>query len=122
MIRISGFAPKRRWRFKQNFKFKRNPVSPSKQITLLTLLFCPGGVSYCACPPGYTSDPATGRCVDVNECLVSFPSACGRGAKCTNNEGSFSCQCGPGMTGDPVKGVCEPVRVTCSTASGNDCR
>ena len=52
-----------------------------------------GGVSYCACPTGYQPDPSgSGRCVDVDECRVSFPRACGEGAVCTNTQGSYTCQ------------------------------
>ena len=77
-----------------------------------------GGVSYCACPTGYQPDPTgTGRCVDVDECRVSFPKACGEGAVCTNTQGSYTCQCPDGLSGDPSVGVCLPIRAACVTSA-----
>ena len=77
-----------------------------------------GGVSYCACPTGYQPDPSgSGRCVDVDECRVSFPKACGEGAVCTNTQGSYTCQCPDGLSGDPSVGVCLPIRTACVTSA-----
>ena len=47
-----------------------------------------GGVSYCACPPGFQPGPDN-KCTDVDECTSGLGSPCGRGATCTNIEGVF---------------------------------
>ena len=78
-----------------------------------------GGVSYCACPPGYRPG-ADGGCEDVNECTESLLRPCGLGALCENKPGSFSCTCPPGSTGDAYNSVCTAVRTKCT--SDNQCR
>ncbi len=79
-----------------------------------------GGVSYCACPPGYEVNPTSGKCEDVNECRTSFPRACANGAICENNPGSYTCYCLEGSEGDAYSGACVPVRASC--ANNAQCR
>ena len=71
-----------------------------------------GGVSYCACPPGYQTS-ASGECVDVNECTSGLASPCAKGAQCANKEGSFTCSCPSGTSGDPYNGLCQTLRLPC---------
>ena len=75
-----------------------------------------GGVSYCACPPGFQPGPDN-VCTDVNECTNGLGSPCGRGATCTNTEGSFQCACPSGTSGDAHNGICQPLRLRCTTNS-----
>lgn len=49
------------------------------------------------CRDGYEGNPHDG-CFDIDECL--HPNACGNGAICINEEGSYRCDCPPGFSGD----------------------
>jgi Calcium-binding EGF domain. len=90
---------------------KELPFSCSKEKP------CPGseqcvrdefvGSSVCICQRGYTRDPETGKCRDINECLeLRDKPACGLNAVCRNLPGSYECQCPPGFNGNPFA-LCE---------------
>ena len=70
-----------------------------------------GGVSYCACPSGYSSNP-DGSCQDINEC--EDVTICGQNAICQNTPGSHRCLCPKGMTGNAYGGVCSALQSTCT--------
>ncbi|XP_047739052.1 fibrillin-1 [Hyalella azteca] len=56
----------------------------------------------CVCQSGFTRDPSTGQCRDINECIEnSFGSVCGVNAICKNLPGIYECQCPPSMVGNP---------------------
>ncbi|RUS86242.1 hypothetical protein EGW08_005984, partial [Elysia chlorotica] len=57
-----------------------------------------------ACPAGFTAD--SGRCKDVNECLVS--TTCPKNSLCTNTIGSYMCTCNAGFRKDS-SGNCNDV-------------
>lgn len=100
-----------------------------------------GGVSYCACPKGYTTK-SDGSCegsyrefflverispkihssenyLDINECIVGHQ-VCGYGAECINLAGSHQCVCPHGYGGDPYNGLCSPAQKRCT--SDNECK
>lgn len=65
------------------------------------------GSSVCICQRGYTRDPETAKCRDINECLeLRDKPACGLNAVCRNLPGSYECQCPPGFNGNPFA-LCE---------------
>ncbi len=76
-----------------------------------------GGISYCACPKGFRTQP-DGSCVDINECLEN-QNCCAFDAICTNTIGGFSCQCPEGYDGDAYHGLCSPAQRRC--ASDKEC-
>lgn len=71
-----------------------------------------GGVSYCACPKGYSTQP-DGSCEDINECTEGRQ-VCGYGAECINQPGSHECICPHGYGGDPYNGLCSPAQKRCT--------
>ncbi|CAB4059875.1 unnamed protein product [Lepeophtheirus salmonis] len=75
-----------------------------------------GGVSYCACPPGFRIDEK-GKCIDIDECSQSTGPVCGIGATCDNLSGAYSCLCPPGTTGDPYNNACVTLRSVCTSDS-----
>lgn len=75
------------------------------------------GVSYCACPAGYTQS-ADGSCEDINECMFGQP-VCGFGAECINTIGSYLCKCPIGYGKDPISGHCSLNQKQC--ISDSDC-
>lgn len=77
-----------------------------------------GGVSYCACPKGYSTQP-DGSCEDINECTEGRQ-VCGYGAECINRPGSYECVCPHGYGGDPYNGLCSPAQKRCT--SDNECK
>ncbi|XP_025082446.1 uncharacterized protein LOC112557056 isoform X3 [Pomacea canaliculata] len=51
-----------------------------------------------ACPVGFMTDPLDAtRCIDVNECVNSTLTTCGRNATCENTPGSYICVCASGF-------------------------
>ena len=75
-----------------------------------------GGVSYCACPRGFTMLPDN-SCQDINECELLSPSnnpPCAIGAECYNRVGTFECKCPPGTSGDAYQSGCSVNKVQCS--------
>lgn len=75
-----------------------------------------GGVSYCACPKGFTT-LSDGSCQDINECSQRKPDGslpCGVNANCFNSIGSYECICPPGTSGDPFVIGCAVDKVQCS--------
>ncbi|ROT61478.1 hypothetical protein C7M84_020730 [Penaeus vannamei] len=80
-----------------------------------------GGLSYCACPAGYTTLP-DGSCQDVDECVARLPNGrlpCGPGAECYNQVGGFECRCPPDSSGDAYTTGCSKAQEKCS--SDSDC-
>ncbi|XP_071552987.1 uncharacterized protein [Panulirus ornatus] len=80
-----------------------------------------GGLSYCACPSGYTTLP-DGSCQDVDECVVRRPDGgppCALEAECYNQVGGYECRCPPGSSGDPYSTGCSKPKLECS--SDSDC-
>ncbi|XP_014478673.1 PREDICTED: fibrillin-1-like [Dinoponera quadriceps] len=77
-----------------------------------------GGVSYCACPKGYTTK-SDGSCEDINECTVGHQ-VCGYGAECINLPGAHQCVCPHGYGGDPYNGLCSPAQKRCT--NDNECK
>ena len=76
-----------------------------------------GGLSYCACPSGYTT-LQDGSCRDVDECTIRRPDGrppCGPGAECYNQVGSYECRCPPGSSGDPLTSGCSVAVLQCSS-------
>ena len=55
--------------------------------------------------PGYSLDPSSGLCADVDECLER----CLENGVCTNEEGGFGCECRPGFRLDEGGGSCVDV-------------
>ncbi|HRE89999.1 MAG TPA: EGF domain-containing protein, partial [Myxococcota bacterium] len=53
----------------------------------------------CTCLAGYTGNPYTSGCVDIDECDIESDN-CHIAATCTNIAGSFECDCLPGYDGD----------------------
>lgn len=72
-----------------------------------------GGVSYCACPKGYQTQP-DGSCVDVDECEERGAQLCAFGAQCVNKPGSYSCHCPEGYQGDAYNGLCALAQRKCA--------
>ena len=68
------------------------------------------GMDSCACGAGTTTDAATGKCVDVDECKdhadgspglgALFCAVTGNGTACQNVATSFECTCQPGSWND----------------------
>ncbi|KTG34685.1 hypothetical protein cypCar_00048972, partial [Cyprinus carpio] len=64
----------------------------------------------CHCPKGYTFQPETDVCEDVDECLSN---PCVNG-ECRNSAGSFACLCSTGSTLDSSGTLCvETTKGTC---------
>lgn len=76
-----------------------------------------GGLSYCACPKGFRTQP-DGSCVDIDECHENSQT-CGYDAICQNTVGGFTCTCPPEYDGDPYHGLCSPAYKRCT--SDNEC-
>ncbi|SPP80067.1 blast:Fibrillin-1, partial [Drosophila guanche] len=72
-----------------------------------------GGVSYCACPKGYQTQP-DGTCTDVNECEERGTQLCAFGAQCVNQAGGYTCHCPDGYLGDAYNGLCAPAQRKCA--------
>lgn len=73
----------------------------------------------CVCRRGYTRDPASGKCRDINECAeVRDKSPCGKDAFCLNMEGSYVCRCPPAHVGNPYS-ACYPELMHCTR--DNEC-
>ena len=64
-----------------------------------------GTDSAVVCGSGFTRNPDTNMCDDINECITG-PSPCGANATCTNTPGSFRCGCSLGFAGDGT--TCAP--------------
>ncbi|VUZ55036.1 unnamed protein product [Hymenolepis diminuta] len=76
------------------------------------------GLSSRACETGFTWDPLSGRCVDIDECNPAYgPNPCQY--ECHNTYGGFTCSCPPGYELNPVTNVCKDVN-ECKT-SANIC-
>ncbi|CAN0428659.1 unnamed protein product [Lampetra planeri] len=69
---------------------------------------------YCQCKPGFAKNPTTGKCEDVNECLL--PQQCQMSAHCVNTIGSFTCACNAGFTGNGYN--CQDIN-ECLNRNGN---
>lgn len=78
-----------------------------------------GGVSYCACPKGYSTQP-DGSCDDINECTDTHNQVCGYGAECINLPGTHQCVCPHGYEGDPYNGLCSLAQQRCT--NDNECK
>src|SRR5690606_9691938 len=57
------------------------------------------GAALCICPSGWSLDPTSQACVDIDECDLGTHD-CDEHATCTNTEGSFECTCETGYSGD----------------------
>ena len=71
----------------------------------------PGGYE-CVCKAGFSEDPETSNCVDVDECMN--PSTCEGlpNTVCHNNDGSYTCDCKVGYStgfGDQSGNTCEDI-------------
>ena len=62
----------------------------------------PGGYS-CDCGVGYTVNPATGACEDIDECATGVHDCDPVAEVCVNLPGGFECQCAPGY--GPVRNL-----------------
>lgn len=52
------------------------------------------GSYFCDCSSGYALNRSTKKCVDINECAMSYRKYCDY--NCTNTDGSFECSCPDG--------------------------
>ncbi|KAK2714568.1 hypothetical protein QYM36_008952 [Artemia franciscana] len=59
------------------------------------------GQGACVCAQGFTRDPTTQICIDLDECAKEDGATCGLNAVCINIPGSFDCQCPTGFSGNP---------------------
>ena len=50
------------------------------------------------CEKGYIMDPATEKCVNIDECALNL---CEDGSACTDVDGSFICECPEGLALNP---------------------
>lgn len=57
------------------------------------------GKNVCVCRLGFTRDPVTSKCVDIDECIATDRPACGMNSVCKNLPGSYECFCAPGYIG-----------------------
>uniref|UniRef100_A0A4W3GJI4 EGF-like domain-containing protein n=1 Tax=Callorhinchus milii TaxID=7868 RepID=A0A4W3GJI4_CALMI len=83
----------------------------------------------CSCAPGYSLQPASKQCTDVDECRVAVVTglaACGVHTLCTNTAGSYTCDCEPGFVTSPETSRCVDVdecsfEELCRRELGNTC-
>uniref|UniRef100_A0A1I8GGZ4 EGF-like domain-containing protein n=1 Tax=Macrostomum lignano TaxID=282301 RepID=A0A1I8GGZ4_9PLAT len=59
------------------------------------------GSYICNCSSGYSLQPSSGQCVDINECSDN-PTICQNGT-CVNTPGSYYCNCASGFIASPAK-------------------
>uniref|UniRef100_A0A183C9Z8 EGF-like domain-containing protein n=1 Tax=Globodera pallida TaxID=36090 RepID=A0A183C9Z8_GLOPA len=64
----------------------------------------------CQCKSGFSGDPLTGGCKDINECEMA-DHYCGSNANCTNLVGTFRCECLDGFERVPntSNGECKDI-------------
>src|SRR5690606_6154015 len=53
----------------------------------------------CECAPGYSGDPNTGTCDDIDECTLGTDQ-CDANADCLNTPGGYFCACKAGYVKD----------------------
>lgn len=70
------------------------PCSDEKMHTCVNTL----GSFECLCPEGYETNPQSGLCQNINECLVHAPDEiCHENEICVDLDGSYRCDCAEGF-------------------------
>ncbi|KAK0170128.1 hypothetical protein PV328_010728 [Microctonus aethiopoides] len=101
---------------------KYGPTNPCARSPLQRCVNTLGSyqcVSRVICGAGYSLDPVTSHCIDVNEC-ADGTHECGAGQTCDNRQGGYVCTCPPGHAIAPSNRDCIDID-ECSIYNGNLC-